>query len=193
MSHYLVELLLWVVAAYFLGCFLGWFVKNVFGGAPAQSIAQPAPMVARPMVAPAPVEAQPAMAPLPVHKPAPPAPAMSGAAAVGAMARPKGISAARGGKPDDLKRISGVGPKNETILHDLGFFHFDQIAAWTKQEMAWVDDHLRFGGRIAREEWTRQARLLADGKEAEFAKEFGTGGLKGKDGKTHSGSETRKS
>jgi predicted flap endonuclease-1-like 5' DNA nuclease len=115
------------------------------------------------------------------------------AAASGKMNKPKGIAKARGGKADDLQRISGVGPKNESILHSLGFFHFDQISAWTATEVNWVDDHLRFGGRIKREEWIRQARLLAEGKEAEFAKLYGTGGLKNKKGETLSGSRTRKS
>jgi predicted flap endonuclease-1-like 5' DNA nuclease len=114
-------------------------------------------------------------------------------AAAGKMKRPKGISGARGGKADNLQRISGVGPKNESILHSLGFFHFDQIAAWTATEVNWVDDHLRFGGRIKREEWIRQARLLAEGKDAEFAKLYGTGGLKNRKGETQSGSRTRKS
>jgi predicted flap endonuclease-1-like 5' DNA nuclease len=113
-------------------------------------------------------------------------------AAAGKMNKPKGIAKARGGKPDNLQRISGVGPKNESILHSLGFFHFDQISAWTSTEVNWVDDHLRFGGRIKREEWIRQARLLAEGKEAEFAKLYGTGGLKNKKGDAVSGSRTRK-
>ena len=114
------------------------------------------------------------------------------AAASGKMAKPRGIAKARGGIADDLQRISGVGPKNESILHGLGFFHFDQIAAWTATEVNWVDDHLRFGGRIKREEWIRQARLLAEGKDAEFARLYGTGGLKNKKGETLSGSRTRK-
>jgi predicted flap endonuclease-1-like 5' DNA nuclease len=114
------------------------------------------------------------------------------AAAAGKMTKPKGITKARGGKSDDLQRISGIGPKNESILHSLGFFHFDQIAAWTATEVNWVDDHLRFNGRIKREEWIRQARLLFEGKEAEFARLYGTGGLKGKKGETQSGSRTRK-
>jgi predicted flap endonuclease-1-like 5' DNA nuclease len=108
------------------------------------------------------------------------------------MQRPKGIAAARGGKPDDLQRISGVGPKNEKILHKLGFFHFDQIADWSAAQVDWVDDHLKFGGRIARENWKHQASLLASGKEAEFLKQYGTGGMKNKDGDKVSGSKTRK-
>ena len=104
----------------------------------------------------------------------------------------KGLTAARGGKADDLQRISGIGPKNEGILHNLGFFHFDQIAEWTETQVAWVDDHLRFGGRIKREEWIKQAGLLAEGKEAEFTKLFGTGGLRNAKGETVSGTRTRK-
>jgi predicted flap endonuclease-1-like 5' DNA nuclease len=183
MSHYLIELLVYVALAYLVGCLVGLLFKRLFGITPERQVAQPAPLVARPAPVAAPALA-PAAAPRPVHTPAPAAPS---------MAKPKGIAAARGGKADDLQRISGVGPKNETILHNLGFFHFDQIAAWTAQEVAWVDDHLRFGGRIQREEWIRQAGLLAAGKEDQFMKEFGTGGLKGKDGQTHSGSHTRKS
>jgi predicted flap endonuclease-1-like 5' DNA nuclease len=114
------------------------------------------------------------------------------AAASGKMVKPKGMTKARGGKPDNLQRISGIGPKNESVLHGLGFFHFDQIAAWTATEVNWVDDHLKFNGRIKREEWIRQARLLHEGKEAEFAKLYGTGGMKNKKGETQSGSRTRK-
>jgi NADH-quinone oxidoreductase subunit E len=108
------------------------------------------------------------------------------------MERPKGISSARGGKADKLQRISGVGPKNEKVLHNLGFFHFDQISAWTPAEIEWVDDHLKFNGRIKREEWTKQCKLLAAGKEEEFSKLFGTGGMKTKAGQTQSGTRTKK-
>lgn len=75
--------------------------------------------------------------------------------------RPAGLDAPRGGQPDDLKRIVGVGPKLESVLSDLGIYHFDQIAAWTKKEAAWVDDYLRFKGRIERDGWITQATALA--------------------------------
>ncbi len=110
----------------------------------------------------------------------------------GSLSKPKGISGPRNGKPDNLKRLSGVGPKYEKTLHSLGFFHFDQIAEWTDQQVEWVDNHLNFNGRIQREEWIRQAKLLADGDEKKFEKEFGTGGLKNAQGETQSGSRTRK-
>ena len=44
-------------------------------------------------------------------------------------ARPAGLSAAREGGADDLKKIKGVGPKMEQLLNRLGFYHFDQVAA----------------------------------------------------------------
>lgn len=78
--------------------------------------------------------------------------------------RPAGLDAPKGGKADDLKRISGVGPKLESVLNDLGIYHFDQIAAWTKKESDWVDTYLRFKGRIARDGWIAQAKTFA--KEA---------------------------
>ncbi len=63
--------------------------------------------------------------------------------------------------PDDLKAISGIGPKLETVLNGLGVWTFGQIAAWTPAEVAWVDDTLGFKGRIGRDEWIGQAARLA--------------------------------
>ena len=83
------------------------------------------------------------------------------AAALSDDDRPEAIAAAREGKPDDLRRISGVGPKIESILHELGIYHFDQIAAWGPRQVAWVDEKLQFKGRIDRENWIEQARTLA--------------------------------
>ena len=78
-------------------------------------------------------------------------------------ARPAGIQAARGGGADDLQRIKGIGPVNEKRLHELGVFHFDQIAAWTRSEVRWVGTYLAFPGRIDREQWVGQAANLAHG------------------------------
>jgi NADH-quinone oxidoreductase subunit E len=76
--------------------------------------------------------------------------------------RPTALKAARGGRADDLKTIVGVGPALEKLLHRLGFFHFDQIAAWTGAEVAWVDENLEgFKGRVTRDKWVAQAKLLA--------------------------------
>lgn len=65
--------------------------------------------------------------------------------------------------PDDLKQIAGVGPKLEKVLNGLGVWTFAQVAAWDRQETAWVDDYLGLNGRMARDGWTGQAQALASG------------------------------
>ena len=87
-----------------------------------------------------------------------------------AEAQPETLSGARNGKPDDLKLLKGVGPKLEQTLNELGFYHYDQIAAWTPEHVAWVDARLKFKGRIERDGWIEQAAKLAAGEETEFAK-----------------------
>jgi len=85
--------------------------------------------------------------------------------------KPAVLAEARDGKADDLKMIKGVGPKLEKLLHSMGFFHFDQVANWTAEELAWVDHNLEgFKGRASRDEWVAQAKLLATGQETEFSK-----------------------
>ncbi|OBQ74813.1 NADH-ubiquinone dehydrogenase [Mesorhizobium erdmanii] len=68
-------------------------------------------------------------------------------------------------KPSDLKAISGIGPKLEKVLNGLGIWTYAQIAAWSPQEIAWVDDYLSFNGRIGRDDWTAQAAVLATKKK----------------------------
>ncbi|MCB1382941.1 MAG: NADH-quinone oxidoreductase subunit E [Notoacmeibacter sp.] len=85
--------------------------------------------------------------------------------------RPAGI--AKPAQPDDLKMISGVGPKIEGILHSLGIYTFAQVASWKKAEREWVDGYLRFKGRIDREDWVAQAKALAKGGRDEYVRVFG--------------------
>jgi len=79
----------------------------------------------------------------------------------GAEERPPTLPGARGGAPDDLTLIDGVSPMQQTTLYSLGVFHFDQVAAWTLANVAWVDQYLRLRGRIVEEEWVEQADDLA--------------------------------
>lgn len=88
----------------------------------------------------------------------------------GNAAKPSTLTAARNGMPDDLKLIKGVGPKMETMLNSMGFYHYDQIAEWSASELAWVDDNLEgFKGRASRDEWIPQAKILARGGQTEFS------------------------
>ena len=75
--------------------------------------------------------------------------------------RPVGLAAARAAAPDDLKLVKGIGPVNERKLHELGIYHFDQIAGWSTAEIRWIGAYLAFPGRIFREDWVGQAKRLA--------------------------------
>lgn len=77
------------------------------------------------------------------------------------LTQPLALESPVGGQGDDLTVIGGVGPKIQEVLNGLGVYHYDQIAAWTSENIAWIDDHLSFSGRIDREGWVEQARILA--------------------------------
>jgi predicted flap endonuclease-1-like 5' DNA nuclease len=133
--------------------------------------------VNQPAVTPAPAPA-PAAKPTPAPKPAPAKAAEETApAAEPAEAdKPQGLTAARDGQADNLKEIKGVGPKLEKLLNSMGYYHFDQIAAWTDKEVAWVDENLQgFKGRVSRDNWVDQAKILASGGETEFSKRVDEG------------------
>lgn len=90
-----------------------------------------------------------------------PAPAKQQAkpAASAENGRPPAI--AKPARPDDLTKISGIGPKIAATLNGLGIYRWSQIADWKKTERDWVNTHLSFKGRVEREDWVKQAKLLA--------------------------------
>jgi predicted flap endonuclease-1-like 5' DNA nuclease len=92
--------------------------------------------------------------------------------------RPLGLVAPRGGVADDLKRIKGIGKQNEARLHGLGVWHFNQIAAWSAENVKWTGSYLAFRGRIDREKWISQAKDLAAGRDTEFARRVDAGLVK---------------
>lgn len=98
--------------------------------------------------------------------------------------KPELLKKARAGGADDLKQIKGIGPKLEKLLNTMGVFHFDQIASWRAKEVQWVDDNLEgFKGRVSRDEWVKQARVLAKGGKTEFSKKVEKGGVYAKNKK----------
>lgn len=130
--------------------------------APAAAAPAPSPAVAAPAPEAAPAAAPAAAAPAPVTE--------------GAGTRPAALDGPRAGGADDLKKIKGIGPKMEKLCNSMGFYHFDQIANWTAAEVAWVDDNLEgFKGRVSRDAWVDQARLLAAGGETEFSRKVDKG------------------
>ncbi len=152
------------------------------GAAPAQrnqALIDAAPAVVKEMPAPAPAPVPmpvPAPVPMPVAEPMPvaapepaPAPAPASAPVVTVAAAPA--------TANDLARIKGVGPKLVALLGELGVTTFAQIAGWSDDDVAKIDAQLgRFKGRITRDQWIEQAKLLAVGEEAAFAQKFGSNG-----------------
>jgi NADH-quinone oxidoreductase subunit E len=66
-------------------------------------------------------------------------------------------------KPEDLKVISGIGPKLEQLLNKLGIITLAQIASWTAEDAAKVDQDLQLNGRVLRDDWRGQAKQMAEG------------------------------
>jgi predicted flap endonuclease-1-like 5' DNA nuclease len=137
--------------------------KPVAEKAAAPVAVAPAPRVAEAVVEPVPLVSAPAPAAKP--KPAPKAAAKPTAAK---PAGPERLKAPRKGTADDLKEIEGIGPALEKLVNSLGFYHFDQIAAWTDADVAVVDAEMtNFKGRITRDKWVAQARIIVtEGLEA---------------------------
>ena len=81
-----------------------------------------------------------------------------------AFGRPEALAAPRDGEADNLRQINGITPQLESSLHQLGVYHFDQIANWDQKAMHWVDTHLSLKGRVAKEKWLEQARDLSAGR-----------------------------
>jgi predicted flap endonuclease-1-like 5' DNA nuclease len=214
MEHLTVELVLWILLAFFVGCILGCILRQSLSGrragdmaasghetveevadeavlaemralpeAPVAVVEEASELAALDTLAvpgdrsdarPEPLDSLPKAA---EPRPEPMSVMVSEPTPLPADTRPKrpqGLAAPRGERADNLQRISGIGPKLEKTLHDLGFFHYDQIAAWTPLEVTWINEHLRFRGRVEREQWIEQARLLAAGEEERFAQVYGT-------------------
>lgn len=162
----IVEIAVLLLVTYVSGCALGYGLRRLAWAlrtplmvrAPQPALA---PAVVLPAARPTPAarlamaataeEIAPIVA-APIARQAPPAPHDS---------RPGSLPSPRGGIGDDLRQIKGIGPKIEVFLHELGVFHYDQIAAWTGANAEWVDLKLGFKGRIARERWIVQAEALA--------------------------------
>ena len=78
---------------------------------------------------------------------------------------------------DDLTRIKGLGPKIATLLIGQGVTTYSQIAAWDDAEIDRIDGLLdQFQGRIRRDDWVAQAKLLSAGDESGFSARFGRDG-----------------
>jgi len=99
-----------------------------------------------------------------------------GAAKGAALAEDQAAKAPATGESggDDLTRLKGVGPKLATQLRELGVTSFAQIASWNEADIDRIDDQLgRFKGRIRRDDWVEQAKMLSSGDTAAYEARFG--------------------
>ncbi|HRK19988.1 MAG TPA: hypothetical protein PK970_13605, partial [Hyphomicrobiaceae bacterium] len=81
----------------------------------------------------------------------------------------------RGSEMDDLKRIRGIGVLIEKKLNSLGVYTYAQIAEWTSADIEAMSQKLDFKGRIERENWVEQARILSSGGQTEFSRRVDRG------------------
>ncbi|MCZ4346118.1 hypothetical protein [Devosia neptuniae] len=167
LTHVLETTLLFL-AAYLFGCVLGYGVRWVLHAGRGTRIVTPEAIAAARAADAAPKRVMSSAARLAraaSNDPAPPAiiatrkpnKAAQKSAARRTGPKPASIKAPRPGGADNLKLIKGIGPKIEASLNELGVYHFDQIAAWSKTNTNWIDKKLVLRGRIARERWVEQA------------------------------------
>jgi NADH-quinone oxidoreductase subunit E len=89
--------------------------------------------------------------------------ALAGTVAAGG-ARAGLLREPRGGRGDDLSLIWGVAEKLEQRMNGMGIWHFDQIAAWSDDDIAWFEGQIDgFKGRLKRDKWVEQCQKLANG------------------------------
>lgn len=120
------------------------------------------------------VEAAPAPTPTPKPAPRPRKKPVVEEKAAPPPAGSKPKIAAAVGEPDNLRLIKGVGPKLNSLLHNLGVTRFDQIAGWKAEDIAEMDKYLEtFSGRITRDAWIDQAKFLAKDDIEGFEKKYG--------------------
>ena len=139
------------------------------GSGKAVEADKPAPTLDKQGESAPPIVAGPAVAPVEVPPPVVPATTPPEAATPAAP-----IHAVPAGPADELTRMKGVGPKVAALLNGLGVTRFDQIGAWDDADIARIDAELgAFKGRITRDQWVEQARLLAAGDTAGYEAKFG--------------------
>ncbi len=175
MGYLFLQTLIWLLLAFLLGLILGWLLRGILcrdgtGSGTSTGMADDDGMS----------HTSSASARMSGSSSSPSMASSAGAADTAASVdisddmRPT-MLAGPNGMADDLKRIKGVGPVIQTTLNELGVYHFQQIADFTPDNVAWVDNHISFPGRINREGWVAQADDLVKGVKTEFSERYDKG------------------
>lgn len=164
---HIAETSLLVLAAYLVGCTIGYAVHRILyaargtrqvGAVATPAVPPPAAQIQRPRRAMSPAARLAAA----VSDDPLPRPARADRAPLPSQPRPAAMARPRASGADNLKQIKGIGPKIEASLNGLGVFHLEQIAAWSPANVEWIDHHLALKGRISREHWVEQARAMLE-------------------------------
>ncbi|KQO08337.1 hypothetical protein [Sphingomonas sp. Leaf242] len=119
---------------------------------------------------------RPAAAPIPASPPLDASPAAEPvpAAVLPVETRASASAPVQSYGGDPVTQLKGLGPKVAARLGELGVSTIDQMAALTESEAQSIDAQLgNFTGRMHRDRWIEQARLLAAGDKAGFEAKFG--------------------
>lgn len=178
-TPHIIESALLLLVAFALGCAIGYGLRRIFPRVPQPALLSPVAVQQAPVPdvqasdLPAPID--PAIEsdiPL-IESPSKTKPPRSSAARTTGKAKrtPPILSSQPDEKiaetevnKDDLKKISGIGPKLEATLNQDGVLSFTQIAAWKAKDIAEIDARLNLRGRIKRDGWIAQAKALSKAK-----------------------------
>ena len=186
MTMFIIQSLLLMAIAYILGCIIGCILHRLFVQ-PEKAAIVAAPVAAAAVMAP---KVEPKPEPKPAPKPAAKPKATPKPKAKVAKPKPKAKPAPV--TKDDLKRIKGIGPQNEARLNNVDVIAFSQIASWSAKEQREMGERLAFPGRIEREQWVKQAKVLAKGGTTAFAKRVDKGEVDSSKGKAKAGDMGKK-
>lgn len=186
MTMFIIQSLLLMAIAYILGCIIGCILHRLFVEPEKAAVA------AAPIAAVAAVAAKAEPKPAPAPKPKPVAKAAPAPKPKAKVAKPKPKPKPAPVTKDDLKRIKGIGPQNEARLNHVDVIAFSQIAAWSAKDQRDMGERLAFPGRIEREEWVKQAKVLAKGGTTAFAKRVDKGEVESSTGKASVGDMGKK-
>lgn len=181
MTMFIIQSLLLLAIAFVLGCMIGALLNRMVVGAETPNLDKQTETAEAPKVE-AVVEKKPEPAAKPKAKPQPQTKTRQDQAATSKTLSKAKTTQANTGK-DDLKRIRGIGPQNEARLNSEGITSFAQIAGLSIKEQGELGERLSFPGRIEREEWVKQAKVLAKGQKTEFAKRVDKGEVESSQGK----------
>lgn len=175
MAYLFLQTFIWLLLAFLFGLAMGWLLRGMLCGKSDQTETTAEASDTKLSSAPPPIITPAAKKPKSIEEnTVKDTPKEKESTDISDDMRPATL-AAPNGEADDLKRIKGIGPVIQKTLNELGIYHFQQIADFNAENIAWVDNSIAFPGRIAREGWVVQAQDLVKGVKTEFSQRYDKG------------------